>query len=149
MSKNKKLSLVALLLSVYALLLFHEVMVNPVFCHKNDGSADLELAILGFQCECRDINDHSHSHRCKPENCSRFSPQFFDCFDLPLGDAWLKRNITKNTFEFEINSFNQCDPYVQIKLQLNDPFGRFIESIPLSKFLEKILTERDCIVLRC
>ena len=149
MSKNNKFFLIVFLLSVYALLLCHEVMVNPVLCYRNDGSSGLELAILGFQCECRDINDHAHSKHCKTGNCSQFSPRFFDCFDLPLGDAWLKRNITKNTFEFEISSFDQCDPYLQIKLQLNDPFGRFIESIPLSKFLEKILTEKGSVILRC
>jgi len=149
MPKDKKKFLVVVLLSVYALLLHHEVVVNQVLCHKNDGSADLELAILGFKCECRNINDRSHSPHRKPENRNQLFPRFIDCYDLPLGDAWLKRNITESTFEFETDSSKQYDLNLQIKLQLDDPFGRLIESIPLSKFLEKIPPQKGSVVLRC
>jgi hypothetical protein len=66
MPKKRKILIVALLLFVHTMLLFHEIAVNRVLCCKKDGSVDLELALFDYRCFCKDSdslcyeNDHHH-----------------------------------------------------------------------------------------
>jgi len=53
MKKNKKIPVSILLLSIYALFMCQEIMINQVLCFKDNGDADVELAIFGLQCECK------------------------------------------------------------------------------------------------
>lgn len=147
MLKKRKFSAAVLLLVVYALLLCCEVAVNQVLCHKNDGSVDIEPAFLGFQCQCE--NDHSHPSHLEADKCEQLYTQLPCCYDLPLGDTWSKRNITHRAFGVELNHIIQYHLSIQIDLQLSDPFKRLPESVPLSKFLYKISSPKNSIVLRC
>ncbi|UCH97947.1 MAG: hypothetical protein JSV88_14125 [Candidatus Aminicenantes bacterium] len=147
MQKNKKIPVSFLLLSIYALFMCQEIMVNQVLCCKDNGTADIELAIFGFQCDCKNKNPHTHLDHSKTKNPRQLSAKSFDCFDLPLANTWMKRNIPN--INFEINLVKQYDLNIQVPLQLNDPFRRLPESVPKSKFIYQSGSLVDSVVLRC
>jgi hypothetical protein len=124
-----------------------EIIVNQVLCFKDNGEADIELAIFGFQCECKNENSHTHLDHPETKTPRQLCAKCFDCIDLPLDNPWMKRNITK--INVGINFVKQCDLDNQIYLQLDDPFKRLPESVPKSKFLYKSLSLVDSVVLRC
>ena len=147
MKKNKKIPVSILLLSIYALFMCQEIIVNQVLCVKDNGEADIELAIFGFQCECKNEDSHTHLGHPKTKNTRQLSAKCFDCIDLPMDNTWMKRNITNTNLE--INLVKQCDLDNQIYLQLDSPFKRLPESVPKSKFLYSSLSPVDSVILRC
>jgi len=147
MQKNKKIPVSFLLLSIYALFMCQEIIVNQVLCFKDNGDADIELAIFGFQCECNNGNPHNHLDHPETNISLQLCAKCFDCFDLPLDNTWKKRNITNNNLK--INFVKQCDLDNQIYLQLDNPFSRSPELVPKSKFIYISLSPVDSLVLRC
>jgi hypothetical protein len=147
MKKNKKIPVSILLLSFYAMFMYQEIMINQVLCFKDNGDADVELAIFGFQCECKKVAPHTHLNHTETSTLLQLCGKCFDCFDLPLDNTWLKRNITNNNLE--INFVKQCDLVNHIYLQLDYPFIGLPESVPKSKFLYNILSPVDSVVFRC
>ena len=147
MMKNKKFPVVALLLTVYALLLFHEVVLNHVLCFKNDGTTEFELAFFDLNCQCKEKNDHSPY--TEPGESIRIFPQSDDCYDLPVGNSWLNRNTNAGAISVDVNRVRQYNLNLQAKLQLKTPFGRLPEAVPLSKFTGKNPPLTDSVVLRC
>ena len=147
MKKNKKIPVLILLLSIYALFMCQEIMVNQVLCFKDNGDADIELAIFGFQCECKNEDPHTHLDHPETKNSLQSCAKCFDCFDLPLDNFWMKRNITNTNLE--INFVKQCDLDNQIYLQLDNPFRLLPGSVPKSKFLYNSLSPVDSVILRC
>ena len=147
MKKNNKFPASILMLTIYALFMCQEIIVNQVLCVKGSGNADIELAIFGFQCECKKEDSLTHPDHPETNTLEQICPQCFDCFDLPLENTWVKRIVNNPTFE--INFVKQCDVDNQIFLQLDNPFLRFPESVPKSKFLFISLSPVDTVVLRC
>lgn len=147
MKKNKKIPVSILLLSIYALFMCQEIMVNQVLCVKDNGNANIELAIFGFQCECTKEDSHTHPDHPETNTPRQLCAKCFDCYDLPLDNTWKKRNITNTNLE--INFVKQCDLDNQIYLQLDNPFRLLPESVPKSKFLYNSLSPVDSVVLRC
>jgi hypothetical protein len=147
MKKNKKIPVLILLLSIYTLFMCQEIIVNQVLCFKDNGDADIELAIFGFQCECKKEDSHTHIDLSQSKNPLQLCAECFDCFDLPLENTWMKRNIPNTNPE--INFVKQCDLDNQIYLQLDNPFRLLPESVPKSKFLYISLSPVDSVVLRC
>lgn len=147
MKKNKKIPGLILLLIFYALFMCQEIMVNQVLCLKDNGDADIELAIFGFQCECIKKDSYTHLDHHETSVLLQLSGKCFDCFDFPLDNNWLKRNITNTNIE--TNFVQQCDLDNQISLQLDNPFTRLPESVPKSKFLYSFLSPVDSVVFRC
>jgi hypothetical protein len=147
MKKNKKNPVSILLLSIYALFMCQEIMINQVLCFKDNGDADIELAIFGFQCECKKEDPHTYIDHPRTSALLQLCGKCFDCFDLLLDNTWLKRTITNNNLE--INFVKQCDLVNQIYLQLDYPFTGLPESVPKSKFLYISLFPVDSVVFRC
>jgi hypothetical protein len=147
MKKNKKIPVSILLLSIYALFMCQEIMVNQVLCVKDNGNADIELSIFGFQCECTKEDSHIHLDHPETNTPLQLCAQCFDCIDLPLENTWMKRYITNTNLK--INLVRQCDLDNQIYLQLDNPFKRLPESVPKSKFLYNSLSPVDSVILRC
>lgn len=147
MKKNKKIPILILLLSIYTLFMCQEIIFNQVLCVKYNDNADIELAIFGFLCECTKVDSHTHLDHPETKTLRQLCVQCFDCFDLPLDNIWMKRNITNTNIQ--INLVKQCDLDNQIYLQLDNPFGLLPESIPKSKFLYNFLSPFDSVVLRC
>lgn len=147
MKKNKKIPVSILLLSIYALFMCQEIIINQVLCVKDNGDANIELAIFGFQCECTKEGPHTHIDHPETNTLRQLCTQCFDCIDLPLDNTWMKRNIANTNLEF--NFVKQCDLDNQIYLQLDNPFRLLPESVPKSKFLYNFLSPVDSLVLRC
>ena len=147
MQKNKKIPVSILLLIIYALFMCQEIMVNQVLCHKNNGDIDIELAVFGFQCECKNEDSHTHVDPNQTEIPQQVCDNCFDCFDLPLENTWMKRILIND--DLEIKLLKQCDLDNHIFLQLNNPFRCLPESVPKSKFLCISLSPVGSVVLRC
>ena len=147
MKKNKKIPVSILLLSIYALFMCQEIIVNQVLCFKDNGDADIELAIFGFQCECTKEDSHTHLDHPETNTPLQLCAKCFDCIDLPLDNNWMKRNITNTNVK--INFVKQCDLDNQINLQIGHPLIRLPELVPKSKFLYISLSPVDNLVLRC
>ena len=118
MKKKRKIPVSILLLSIYGLFMCQEIIVNQVLCFKDSGDADIELAIFGFQCECKNENPHNHLDHPETKISLQLCAKCFDCYDLPLENTWMKRNITNTNLE--INFVKQCDLDNQIYLQLDN-----------------------------
>lgn len=147
MKKNKKNPVLILLLSIYALFMCQEIIVNQVLCFKDNGNADIELAIFGFQCECTKEDSLTHLNHPETKTSLQLGAQCFDCIDFPLEDTWMKRNITNTNFEINIGTQPMLNN--RVNLQLTDPFKRLPESVPKSKFLYNSLSPVDSVILRC
>ncbi|MCP5101997.1 MAG: hypothetical protein GY950_01395 [bacterium] len=149
MSRNRKLSIVILLLFVHALLLVHEVAVNRVLCYKNDGTADLEPAFFGFNCVCKDDGGCGHDHHSTPQPGTppQLCNQSDGCFDQPLESNWLERNISAGTHHIQF--VRQGDRGCDINRFLEDANGSFFQSLPLSKYLDKPPSLHKSVILRC
>jgi hypothetical protein len=147
MKKNKKIPVLILLLSLYTLFMCQEIIVNQVLCVKDNGNANIELAIFGFRCECKKEDSHTHLDHPEINTPRQLCAQCFDCVDLPQENTWMKRNITNTSLK--INFVKQCDLDNQIYLQLDNPFTRLPGSIPKSKFLFNSLSPVNSLVLRC
>ena len=122
MKKNKKIPVSILLLSFYTLFMCQEIIVSHVMCLKDNGDTDIELALFGFQCECKKKDPHNHLDHSETSALLQLDGKCFDCFDFPLDYTWMKRNITNTNIE--INFVQQCDLDNQISLQLDNPFTR-------------------------
>ena len=147
MKKYKKIPVSILLLSFYALFMCQEIMINQVLCFKDSGDADVELAFFGFQCECKKKAPHTYIDHPEKSTLLQLCGKCFDCFDLPLDNTWLKRNITNNNLG--INFVRQYDLNNQIFLQLDNPFTSLPGSVPKSKFIYISLSPVDSVVFRC
>lgn len=156
---KKKYILVSVLLISYTICLAQQVVLNRVLCYKADGSVDLELSYWGLQCECKDAhhdhecNDKNHIHKednhHQPENSeiNGICPVVACCFDVPVDEGLLKREsgayLTNSTFMGLYNLYDAA------KILLLDPFTRFPNQIPLSKFLISSLYQCSTVILRC
>jgi hypothetical protein len=150
MQKKRKKFLVALLMVVHALLLFHEVTVNRVLCYKPDGSVELEMAMFDYECLCKDSQccDEGHHHNPAPPPQTQTICEGPDgCYDQPFNGSWLERNI--NPTKEETQLFKLFDINIEVNLYSDDAFGCFFESLPLRKFLNGIPPEYSNIALRC
>jgi hypothetical protein len=147
MKKNKKIPVLILLLSIYTLFMCQEIIVNQVLCVKDNGNANIELAIFGFQCECKKEVSHAHLDFSQIKTLRQLCAQCFDCVDLPQENTWIKRNI--NNTNFEINLVKQCDLDTQIYLQLDNPSRLLPGSILKGKFLYNSLPTVDSVIFRC
>jgi len=147
MKKNKKIPVLILLLSIYTLFMCQEIIVNQVLCIKEKGNTNIELAIFGFQCECTKEYSGIHLDHLEINFPRQLCSQCFNCYDLPLENTWMKRNV--NSTNFEINLAKQCDLDNQIYLQLNNSLSVLLESVPISKFLYISLSPVDSVALRC
>lgn len=149
MLKRRKILIVAILLFVHLLLIFHEVALNRVMCCKRDGSMDFELAFFNFKCFCKYSNNcaHDYQYHAYPYTLPQIHKQSNTCCDKPLNGGWLVRDIADYTEEILI--MEQCDLNFKINLLLEDAFGCFFKLLPLRKFLNKDSTENNNVVLRC
>lgn len=145
MSKNKKLLTAILLVFVYALLLCQEIVVNQVLCWKENGEADLELAIMGIDCHCKKA--HLHGHELKFTNCCQLLAGFDFCYDQLLDNPWLERDISPGTPQIKI--VKQYDLIDLINFKLTEPFRQLPESVPVSKFLYPPPFPNGSVILRC
>jgi hypothetical protein len=149
MRKKRKKILVALLMMVHALLLFHEITVNRVLCYKPDGSVELEMAMFDYQCPCKDSlcceEDH-HNPAPKPQ-MKTVCDLPDTCYDQPLNAGWLERNINPTKEETRLVRLFEIE--IEISNYSDDTFGCFFESLPLRKFLNGIPPEYCNIALRC
>jgi hypothetical protein len=134
-----------LLVFVYALLLCQEIVVNQVICFKNNGEADLELAIMGIECGCKKA--HLHGHEPKLANCCQLLPRFDFCYDLLLNNPWLERDISPDTPEIKI--IKQYELTDSIDSILTEPFKQLPESVPVSKFVYPLPFLNGSVILRC
>lgn len=145
MLKNKKLLTATLLVIVYALLLCQEVVINHVLCYKDNGKADLELAIMGVECLCKKA--HLHGHQPKIKNCCQLLAKFNFCYDQLLNSPWLERDISPDIPEIKIvKQYNLTDT---IYFKLIEPFRHLPEAVPVSKFLYPSPFPIGSVILRC
>jgi hypothetical protein len=154
MLKKRKIFVVALLLFVHVLVLFHEVAVNPVLCYKKDGSVDLEMALFDYQCfctgsdsQCCKDDDHNLHPNPQPGIAPQVCAQFNNCWDQPFNSSWLEREKTPGTEN--IHFVKLYDLNIKINIQLDDAFGCFFDSVPLSKYLDRVPSELNSVILRC
>lgn len=146
---------VLLLLFVNALLLFHEVAVNRVLCYKKNGTAHLELTFFDFDCFCKTDkccgHDHYSSHSSHSSHNTPNTPLLCEaadvCFDQPVDGSGMVRNITTGTPNFYF--VKRFSINLNIYFHLNDGFGSFFASLPLSKFLDAAPSEYNHVILRC
>ncbi|MCP4215927.1 MAG: hypothetical protein GY765_14835 [bacterium] len=157
MRENKKHFIVTLLIAVYALLVFQEVALNQVFCHKKDGPAELELCFFTLDCPCKDSHSHAqqdkdHFHGIDHDaHCTHHHPEPLKqdqkethlknnhpiCCDHPLNSSWLERTVPQNdnTLGAQKQNISPC-PELAASIDLTNGFTRFFSLMPLSKFLE-------------
>jgi len=152
MIKNKKLLTAALLMLVYALLMFQEIAVNQVLCYKKDGTVNLELAVLSLKCICVESHDHPGSPSASPNpgKCSQSLCQYSNCIDQPLNTSWLDRDITPNSSGSRFN--HQTDPNHHINSKATVALNRLSTPdflIKLSKFLPNSSFQENSNILRC
>jgi hypothetical protein len=147
MARNRKTLSGILLIIVYALLVFQEVAVNQVLCYKENGRADLELAIFDLACECREAHAFHHNSNDGP-TCGDDSCLSSTCFDLPLNNSWLERNILAEPPEIKLCKLG--DPPIALDLLfLNAPFKRLPEPVPLHGLFYIPPFPNDSVFLRC
>jgi len=152
MIKNKKLLTAALLMLVYALLMFQEIAVNQVLCYKKDGTVNLELAVLSLKCICVESHDHpgSPSESQDPGKCAQSFCQYSNCIDQPFNTSWLERDITPNSSGSRFN--HQTDPNHHINSKATVALNRLSTPdflIKLSKFLPNSSFQENSNILRC
>lgn len=147
MRNNKKNAVSFLLLGICALFICQEILVNQVLCFKDNGAADLELAIFSFKCQCEDEIPFANPDQPESQNQRQLSSRLNDCFDWPLSGPWVKRNI--NNITLRINYLKKYSLDYQIILLLDDPCKRLPETVPLSKFLYNPTYFLDSVILRC
>jgi hypothetical protein len=147
MLKNKKRFVPLLLLSIYALLLGQEIIVNQVLCVKNNGVEAIELAVLDFQCQCKPKSPHYHPKGVEPQFQTRLVSQCCDCFDLLLEISWIERNIPNISVENKV--LQRFAPNRPPALPLNAPCRRLFAPIQGSKFPGAPLPVPGSMIMRC
>ncbi|HLP58038.1 MAG TPA: hypothetical protein VK186_04375 [Candidatus Deferrimicrobium sp.] len=155
MIKNKKPLTAALLMLVYALLMFQEIAVNQVLCYKKNGAVNLELAVLSLNCDCFEIHDHpgSSSETTSPGKCFQLSCEYKNCVDQPFNSSWLVRNLNPNRPGTRFIQFSQRnEPNLQINVQSKGYLNRLSMPdflIKLTKFLPNSSFQENNTLLRC
>lgn len=152
MTKNKKPLTAILLMLVYALLMFQEIAVNQVLCHKKNGAVNLELAVLSFKCNCFEIHNHptTPQHSPNPDQCSQFFCQLDNCIDQPVNTSWLVRDL--NSRPSGCRFYNRNNSNDQICCKTFEAKSRFSAPgflIRLTKFLSNTSSQENNTILRC
>ncbi|MCP4158229.1 MAG: hypothetical protein GY757_61585 [bacterium] len=150
--------------------------MNRVLCYKENGLIELEMACSNFHCLCKHTNtcndeeqehDHLHSQQSRhqhadPDGCEhlstqehkhaavkQISPRSDSCLDKPFESSWLDRVLnpeSEDTVLKKVHNYN-----INSLVCLNEPFDRFFDSLPLSKFLNRLTgaPETGCVVFLC
>lgn len=177
MPKKKSLYIAVLLLFAQFLLMGQEIVLQKVFCYKQNGTVDVELAFLGMGCFCirteccsnetghdhsgLQAHDHSHDHAAHPVNGHRhpdgepgntghICPSDLDCFDQPFGSNWLDR-LADHASHYRHQLAKQWQLAVSAQ-GLNAPVPDYsIEAVPLRKFLITLPpdNQNDGVILTC
>ena len=136
-----------LLLGMCVLFMTQEIVVNQVLCYKENGALDVELAFLGFQCQCKTNCAHDHYSATEPVNTRQLAPHCINCFDLPLDGAWLNRDM-RNAAP-DIHLVTHHDITYSNNFQPENPYTRLSKAVPLRKFLLYHLIPTTGVILRC
>lgn len=90
---KKKTFLISLLIIANTFLLFQEIYLNQVLCHKPGGSHDLELAHFDYLCFCPHPNhEHTEANACnKSGPGDNLSSCPDSCRDEAIYSQWLLR----------------------------------------------------------
>ena len=147
MLKKNKRTFTALLLIMYALFIYQEIIVCQLLCCKSNGTQNIELALFSFQCNCQYNNRHIESTTPYSPNENLVSPRTNGCFDLLLESPWPKRNI--NPQKPGIDFITQYHLNFPIEFRLSEPFRCLPEAVPLSKFLYLPFLPLNSVVQRC
>jgi len=147
MLKKKKKTFTALLLIIYALFIYQEIIVCQLLCCKSNGTQDIEMALFSFQCDCKFNYRHTESTSPYSPNDNLASPGTNGCFDLLLENFWPKRNI--NPQKPDSDFITQYYLNFTIEFRLNEPFRCLPETVSLSKFLYLPFLPLNSVVQRC
>ncbi|MGE5343060.1 MAG: hypothetical protein ACM3SY_16420 [Candidatus Omnitrophota bacterium] len=94
--KKKRLPIAAMLIGIYALMMFQELVLTHVLCHKTNGDVNLEMAFFGFNCDCRESHHHNQPSLSETQPCTDLSCQSNICTDEPLNNSWLERDVNRH-----------------------------------------------------
>lgn len=155
MIKDKKPLTAALLMLIYALLMFQEIVLNQVLCYKKNGAVNLELAVLSLNCDCIEIHDHpgSPSEPTPPGKCFQYSCEYKNCVDQPFNSSWLVRDLNPDRPGTRFTNLTQRnEPNLQINIQSAEYLNRFSMPgflIKLAKSLPNSSFQESNTILRC
>lgn len=162
---QKKPFLIAILLCTQVLLLSQEIFLQQVLCFKNNGEYDVELAILGLGCLCKDNQCQDHEHDFKKPDMPAITQEkandslvqlcalFNDgvtCIDVPLTGNWLERLL--NCSRLVPGGFIALwDMTAQQPANRENFAAGIIESIPRCKFIffSPPHLQNNSVLMRC
>jgi len=147
-SQNGKYSILILLL-VYILLLGQEVVLTQVWCHKYDGSLDLEYSLFDYYCHCAHTcsNDTNLSQSDPAGSVVQSFPGETSCFNIPAENSRLVRMKT-DTYGVALilSLFMDMDSESE---EFRLICTQFIRTFPLSKFIYAPDYPDSIDILRC
>ncbi len=142
---DKKKSTATALLLIYTIFLFQQISYSQVFCHKTDGSVELEPTYSGFLCECREKNNN-------PNNPDKFINKVIfagevGCFDVPFTNDLILREAHYNIAKLKFIEWDNIFDWIQVLLTASAGFSA--RQFPVSKFLYLSLFSYETAILRC
>jgi hypothetical protein len=129
----------------YLLFLGQEVVLTQVWCHKYDGTWDLEYALFDYHCQC----NHSRVDKKDPDrkklsgSVVESFPGETSCFNVPAENSRLVRNISAVNNVVRIIGFFWIADSGPADFRV--PGNPLYRTFPLSKFIYK----PDCPVSIC